>query len=204
MNQINFKNSIKRTVDLFVSFFGLIFLLPLLLFISILIKLDSPGPLLYRGRRVGKYGNEFLMYKFRTMTPDAEQFGSTTALNDNRITNLGFVLRKYKLDELPQLLNVLMGNMSLVGPRPEVAEHTNAYTVEESRILTVKPGITDYSSIYFASLTELLGEDNAHAVFVSQYRSKKNLLRLKYVAEQSFFVDTKIIIMTIRAIIKKF
>jgi lipopolysaccharide/colanic/teichoic acid biosynthesis glycosyltransferase len=168
-----------------------------------MIKLDSKGPVIYSGIRIGLNGNEFFMYKFRTMVVGAESDGTTTYLNDRRITRIGKLLRKFKIDELPQFLNVIKGDMSIVGPRPEVYEHTSAYSNEEKIILSVTPGITDYSSIYFSSLTELLGETDAHEIFVTKFRARKNLLRIKYVEEQSFFIDAKIIFLTIVTILKK-
>ena len=129
--------------------------------------------------------------------------GSTaTAHNDPRITRVGRFIRKYKIDELPQLINVLKGEMSIVGPRPEVEEHTSVYTDEEKFILTVLPGITDFSSIRFINLNELLGSEDANKVFKEKYREEKNKLRIKYVKERSFGVDMKIIFMTLARILK--
>jgi lipopolysaccharide/colanic/teichoic acid biosynthesis glycosyltransferase len=194
----------KRCFDIIFSFLILIFGLPLLIIISLLIKFDSKGSVIYRGLRTGVNGSEFYMYKFRTMHDGSELQGTTTALNDPRITRIGKYLRKYKLDELPQFFNVLVADMSIVGPRPEVSEHTSIYTGDELRILSVKPGITDYSSIYFSSLSELLGEDNAHFNFVSNFRHRKNLLRIRYVDERSFLVDLYIILNTVKVILLKF
>jgi len=196
-------NLIKRIFDIVASSAILIVLSPILFLISFLVKFSSDGPILYRGCRVGRYGDKFMMYKFRTMKIDSEKFGTTTSLRDPRVTKFGNLLRRYKLDELPQLFNVLAGEMSIVGPRPEVVEHTEVYTEEEREILSVLPGITDYSSVQLIGLTELLGSDNAHDVFITQYRSKKNALRLRYVQERSFLTDFKIILLTIRALISK-
>jgi lipopolysaccharide/colanic/teichoic acid biosynthesis glycosyltransferase len=138
------------------------------------------------------------------MKEDSEFQGTTTALNDPRITRIGSYLRKYKLDELPQFFNVLMGQMSVVGPRPEVSEHTSAYSEDEMCILSVKPGITDFSSIYFSSLSDLLGENDAHRNFVENFRNKKNLLRIKYVNERSFLIDLYIVFNTVKVILQKF
>ncbi len=189
----------KRGFDLLVAGIAVLVLSPVFAVIAIGVKASSPGPVLYRGRRTGQHGHEFAMFKFRTMQVDAERFGTTTALRDPRVTRLGAVLRHYKLDELPQFFNVLRGEMSLVGPRPEVEEHTNAYTEEERAILSVRPGITDLSSIRFSGLTELLGAQNAHEVFLTTYRAEKNALRLRYVRERSFWTDLKIIGLTCRA-----
>jgi lipopolysaccharide/colanic/teichoic acid biosynthesis glycosyltransferase len=193
----------KRLFDLLLSVFLLIALAPALILIAIFIKATSKGHVLYMGQRMGLNGTQFGILKFRTMIPDAEAQGTTTAENDPRITGIGRFLRKTKLDELPQLLNVARGEMSFVGPRPEVEEHTNDYTDEEKLILTVRPGITDFSSIYFISLDEVLGSDNPHQVYVSRIRAEKNRLRLKYVREQSFFTDLNIIAYTAAALVRK-
>ena len=152
---------------------------------------------------MGQAGRQFAIWKFRTMQPDSERHGTTTSLGDSRITPFGGVLRRFKLDELPQLINVLFGEMSIVGPRPEVEEHTKEYTAEEQAILTVPPGITDYASIRFAALDEVVGPDNPHEVYVTRVRAEKNQLRLKYVANRSFREDLRIIAATVGAIAKK-
>lgn len=177
-------------------------LLPVLGVIALTIKAESAGPVLYRGVRTGRYGRPFRILKFRTMVPDAEAGGTTTALGDPRITRVGRVLRACKLDELPQLLNVVSGEMSLVGPRPEVEEHTREYTEEERDILSVPPGITDYASVRFVNLDEILGSDNPHAVFVTRYRAEKNRLRLEYVRRRSLREDIAILGRTAGAILQ--
>ena len=171
----------KRIFDIVLAGIALTVFLPLFIAISVFIKFDSDGPIFYLGERVGLYGKLFRIYKFRTMQKDAEAYGTTTAKGDPRITRTGRFLRKSKVDELPQLLNILKGEMSFVGPRPEVEEHTNEYSQEERLILSVRPGITDYSSIRFISLDEVLGSDNPHQVYLSSVRAEKNMLRLKYV-----------------------
>jgi lipopolysaccharide/colanic/teichoic acid biosynthesis glycosyltransferase len=193
----------KRAFDVGIAGMSLVVLSPLLLAIAIAIKLTSRGPVLYRGVRTGRDGIPFEMLKFRTMVPDAEQAGTTTRLGDPRITSVGRLLRRAKLDELPQLINVLGGTMSLVGPRPEVAEHTDAYDDAERAILSVTPGITDFSSIHFVSLDEVLGTENPHEVFVTRIRAEKNQLRLKYVRERSFLVDLRILAGTVRVVLRK-
>lgn len=190
----------KRVFDIVLAAGLLTALSPLLLGIAIAVRLTSRGPILYRGQRVGRYGEKFHILKFRTMLVDAETYGTTTALNDWRITAIGGWLRRYKLDELPQLLNVLRGQMSLVGPRPEVEEHTTEYSEEERRILSVLPGVTDYSSIRFARLDVALGAVNAHEVYLNGVRAEKNALRLRYVRERCFRVDLRILLMTAVAI----
>jgi lipopolysaccharide/colanic/teichoic acid biosynthesis glycosyltransferase len=189
---------IKRLFDVVAATAGLLLLWPVLLLIAIVIKLDSRGPVFYRGVRTGLNGRPFRIFKFRTMVPNAEQIGSTaTARYDPRITRVGRVLRRYKVDEFPQLFNVLSGEMSFVGPRPEVEEHTSVYTDEEKAILSVKPGITDFASIHFRNLGEMLGDEDANAVFIEKYRGEKNRLRLEYVRKRSFLVDMKIIFETL-------
>jgi lipopolysaccharide/colanic/teichoic acid biosynthesis glycosyltransferase len=193
-----------RLFDIVVASLGLLFLFPLLLLFAVLVKLDSPGPVFYRGRRTGRYGVEFRIFKFRTMVVDAEQVGGTsTAANDFRITRIGGFLRKYKLDELPQLLNVLKGEMSIVGPRPEVEEYTSCYDDEERIALTVRPGITDYASICFVNLGEVLGSEDADRVYVERVRPIKNQLRVKYVRERSFAGDLKIIALTVFTLVRR-
>lgn len=193
----------KRAFDLAVAGLGIAGLSPVLALVAAAVKLTSPGPVLYRGTRIGLHGRPFTILKFRTMHVDAERMGTTTRIDDPRITRVGRFLRRYKLDELPQLLNVLRGQMSLVGPRPEVEEHTSAYTVEERAILTVLPGITDYSSIHFASLDEVLGREDPHNVYVSRIRGEKNQLRLRYVRTATFREDLRIIGKTVVAIARK-
>ncbi len=193
----------KRAFDLATASAGLVILAPVLAFVAVAVKLSSAGPILYRGERTGMHGTKFHILKFRTMQMDAEAFGTTTRLHDPRITPVGQFLRRYKVDELPQLLNVLRGEMSIVGPRPEVEEHTSEYTPEEQEILTVLPGITDYSSIRFASLDEVLGTENPHEVYVTRIRGQKNQLRLQYVRQRSFAEDIRIIIQTLHVILQK-
>ncbi len=192
----------KRVFDLVVGAGLLGVLSPVLLAIALAVRLTSRGPILYRGERIGKNGQKFHLLKFRTMRPDAELYGTTTALNDWRITPVGQRLRRYKLDELPQLVNVMRGQMSLVGPRPEVEEHTLVYSEEEQAILSVLPGITDFSSIHFARLDLVLGATSAHQVYLDGVRAEKNALRLRYVRQRCFRVDLKILLMTAVAIVR--
>ncbi len=188
---------LKRVFDFTCALMGLLVLAPLFLFIAVLVKLDSRGPVFYRGVRIGLHGRAFRIFKFRTMRPDAELVGSTsTAHNDWRLTRVGRWLRPFKIDELPQLINVLTGEMSIVGPRPEVEEHTSAYTGEEKIILSVLPGITDYASIHFFNLDELIGPEDPGRVFVQKYRSEKTRLRVAYIRDRSFLNDLQIILMT--------
>jgi len=156
------------------------------------------------GKRVGKFGKPFKMYKFRTMVKEAEKLGGpSTSDDDARLTNIGKIVRKYKLDELPQLINVLKGEMSFVGPRPEVPMEVKTYNDEEKRILTVKPGITDYASLTFHNEGEILkGSEDPHQAYREKIRPEKLRLGLKYVDSQSFRVDIKIIIQTLSALIR--
>ena len=202
---VNLYSAAKYLIDSGVSLCGLIILSPLLATIALLIKLDSQGPVFYRGVRTGRYGVPFRVFKFRTMVERAERLGGTsTAASDPRITRIGKWLRNYKIDELPQLLNVLKGEMSLVGPRPEVEEYTGLYTSEERLILSVPPGITDLSSIRFRDLNEILDEaDDADRYFAENVLPIKNQLRLEYVRNRSLRLDFKIIFRTFLALWKK-
>lgn len=194
---------IKRLIDAAVATFGLIALAPLLGAIALKIKKADGGWVLYRGERIGKDGSPFKIYKFRTMVINAEQIGGpSTSEDDPRVTPLGRVLRKYKLDELPQLINVLKGEMSLVGPRPEVPSEVETYTEEERRILTVRPGITDWASITFRNEGEILrGSVDPHQVYREKIRPEKLRLALKYVDEVSPATDAMIILKTVKAVL---
>lgn len=193
----------KRAFDIVASSLGLLFLSPAILLIAILVKLYSPGPVFYRGLRIGRQGTPFKVFKFRTMISNAEKIGGpSTADDDPRITGIGRFLRKYKLDELPQLINVLKGEMSLVGPRPEVPHYVNMLTKEERDILSVRPGITDWASICNSDEGAVLsGNPDPEKTYMEKIRPEKIRLQLKYVRERSFFVDLKIIFQTLRAII---
>lgn len=198
---VRLEESMKRSVDFFFSALGLVSISPLLLLVAFVIKLDSHGPVFYRGVRIGRYGNPFRMWKFRTMHVGSESLGVTTGKDDPRITRTGKFLRKYKIDELPQLVNVLVGDMSLVGPRPEFEEHTSAYKGEEKLILSVRPGITDYASVQFHNLNELVGSEEPHRVFIEKFRPEKNRLRVAYVKQQSLREDLKILFKTLACVI---
>ena len=193
----------KRFFDIAAATLGLVFLSPFLLWIAWLIRHEDGGPVFYRGVRVGLHGSPFRIYKFRTMLVDAEKIGgSSTSDDDPRITKIGKTLRKYKLDELPQLINVLIGNMSIVGPRPEVQRYTDMYIQEEKAILTVRPGITDWASIWNADEGAVLaGMADPEKAYEELIRPTKLKLQLKYVYEQSFLTDLKIILLTLLAII---
>ena len=194
----------KRIFDINACLFALPILLPLFAVMAISIKVNSPGPVFYRGSRIGLGGKPFGIFKFRTMVVDAEKIGGgTTALKDPRITSIGNFLRKYKLDELPQIFNVIKGDMSLVGPRPELQQYTNQYKGEEMLILSVRPGITDYSSMKFSALDEVVGAGDADRVFEETVLARKNELRIRYVKEHTFFGDIKLILQTLCLIFRK-
>jgi lipopolysaccharide/colanic/teichoic acid biosynthesis glycosyltransferase len=188
----------KRLLDVIVAVLGLLLLGPVLILIALIIKISSPGPVLYRGTRVGLDGRLFAMMKFRTMVVNAESLGgSATAADDPRITAIGKFLRRYKLDELPQFLNVLAGDMSLVGPRPEVQKYVSLYSPEEKAILAVRPGITDWASIWNSNEAAVLeGSRDPEKTYEELIRPTKLALQLLYVQKRSFFMDSKILFHT--------
>ena len=196
----------KRLFDLGASFFGLILLTPIFVLSALWIMIDSKGPIFFRQERVGFQGINFRIHKFRTMVLNAEKKGKQiTVGEDSRITTVGSFLRKYKLDELPQLIDVLVGDMSLVGPRPEVPKYIDCYSDDEKYdVLSVKPGITDNASIEFRNENELLASSNdPEATYINEVLPKKIALYRKYVRECSFFGDVAIIFKTIFLIIKR-
>jgi lipopolysaccharide/colanic/teichoic acid biosynthesis glycosyltransferase len=168
-----------------------------------LIILDSRGGVFYKQVRVGKNDSDFYLLKFRSMRTDADKKGLlTVGGRDPRITRMGYYLRKYKIDELPQLLNVLKGDMSLVGPRPEVRKYVSLYNNEQKKVLSVQPGITDYASIEYSNENEILGKaDDPEQVYIDEIMPAKLQLNLKYIAEKSIATDFKIIFRTLRKII---
>lgn len=196
---------IKRIFDIFFSLLGLIIFSPLFFIISILIKLDSQGPVFYRGERIGQFGKRFRIFKFRTMVKDAEKLGGpSTPADDPRLTKFGKFLRKYKLDELPQLINVLKGEMSLVGPRPEVKMYVEMLKLEErEKILSVKPGMVDLASLWNFHEEEILkGSPDPEKVYMEKIRPKKIELQLEYIKNRSFLLDLNIIVKTILKLFK--
>jgi lipopolysaccharide/colanic/teichoic acid biosynthesis glycosyltransferase len=194
---------LKRLFDLTVSLMILPFLLPFFAITAIAIKLAAPGPVFYRGWRTGLDGKPFRIFKFRTMVNDAEKIGGpSTALNDPRLTKIGKFLRKYKVDELPQFVNILQGKMSVVGPRPQVEGYTKLYDDDEKIILSVKPGLTDYASIKFINLDQVLGDESVDEKYLKEIEPQKNKLRMKYAKEHSFWIDIKIILMTFMQMLK--
>jgi len=191
---------VKRIFDFIASLAGLIVLSPVLIVIAIWIKLDSQGPVFFRQNRIGQFSIPFKIYKFRTMVVNAESLGNQiTVGNDRRITRSGAFLRKYKLDELPQLADVLFGQMSLVGPRPEVAKYVEYYSPEDKKIIhSVKPGITDNASIEYREENKLLGmSSNPEETYIKQVLPRKVELYKQYVANRSFRGDINIILKTL-------
>jgi len=197
MNKIN--KVIKRIFDIICSTLGLIFLSPLLIIITILIKMGSDGPIFFKQIRVGENEKEFLILKFRTMVVDAEKLGKQITIgNDNRITKIGLFLRKYKLDELPQLINVFKGEMSLVGPRPEVPRYVRLYTEEQRKVLNIKPGITDLASLRYRDENDLLGDkQDPEDFYINTVMPDKLALNLEYIEKRNIIFDIYIIIKTI-------
>jgi len=191
---------VKRFFDVVISANGLLLLSPFFLLLALVIKLDSHGPVFYRGGRVGRFGRPFRIYKFRSMVVDADKGAASTTATDHRVTRSGRFIRKFKFDEFSQLINVFLGDMSLVGPRPEVQKFVDMYTEEEKIILTVRPGITDWSSIRFHNEGEIIessGISDADEAYAKLIRSEKLRLQLKYVKEHNLWVDVKIVVSTV-------
>ena len=194
----------KRAMDIVLSACALAILWPLLLLIALAIWIDDPGPVFYRQVRVGRNGKTFRIFKFRSMVMDADKKGlAITVGRDSRITRVGAVLRKTKLDELAQLLNVILGQMSFVGPRPEVHKYVELYTPYQRQVLLVRPGITDYASIAYRNENDLLaGAPNPEAMYIEQIMPDKIELNMKYLREISPLADIRLILKTIVAVIK--
>lgn len=192
-----------RLFDILFAGIGLIVLSPLLAVLYLLVCIESPGGCFYRQKRVGKNGKDFWLYKFRSMRKGADKKGLiTVGGHDSRITHTGYFIRKYKLDELPQLFNVLRGDMSLVGPRPEVRKYVDMYTSEQRKVLSVRPGITDYASIEYADENVILGQSaNPDKTYIEQIMPDKIRLNMKYIANHSIGEYFKIIFLTFKKII---
>jgi lipopolysaccharide/colanic/teichoic acid biosynthesis glycosyltransferase len=199
------KQMLKRFFDIFFSALGLILLTPLLALLAIAIKKSSSGPVLYRGIRVGRGGKLFRMLKFRTMVADAEALGgSCTSDDDFRITSIGRRLRKYKLDELPQLINVLRGEMSFVGPRPEVQQYVSMFSEEEKQILRVRPGVTDLATLWDSDEGALLAKSSdPERTYLETIRPEKVRLQLEYVRERSLLLDLRIVCSTLALVCRR-
>ena len=198
-------NASKRIFDFIIASIGLCVLSPVIVALALVIWLDSKGPILYRGARVGLNEKRFHILKFRTMIVNADQIGgSCTADNDPRITKAGKFLRRTKLDELPQLINVLRGEMSLVGPRPEVQSFTDKYDAQQRQVLMVKPGITDFATLWDSDEGMLLkGEANPDLIYAERILPMKLKLQLEYIAKRSFRTDLKILVETISLVFKR-
>ena len=196
-------NMLKRGFDVVSSLIGIILLFPVLLILWICIQLESSGGGFYRQIRVGKNGVDFRLWKFRTMQTGADKKGLLTiGGRDSRVTRIGFYLRKYKLDELPQLINVIVGDMSIVGPRPEVRKYVELYSQDQRKVLSVKPGITDYASIEYSNENELLAQsENPEKTYIEEVLPAKLESNQKYLNEQGFLTDLKIIFQTIGKIV---
>ena len=193
----------KRLFDIVASCIWLVVLSPLLLAVAIWIKLDSKGPVFYRQVRVGRYNKDFRIFKFRSMRMGSDK-GSLVTIGgrDPRVTRSGYFIRKYKLDELPQLLNVLLGDMSLVGPRPEVRHYVNYWTAEQMHVLDVRPGLTDPASIKFRNENDLLGAvEDPEAYYINVIMQEKIKLYLQYVENASFWYDLKLLFKTLKVIV---
>ena len=195
---------LKRVMDIVISGGALLVIWPVLLLIALAIKIDDPGPVFYRQVRVGRNGKEFRIFKFRTMVVDADKKGlAITVGRDHRITRMGRLLRKTKLDELAQLINVLIGEMSFVGPRPEVPKYVNMYTPYQRQVLLVRPGITDYASIAYRNENDMLeGADDPEKMYIDVIMPDKIELNMKYLREISPLADIRLILSTIIAVIR--
>lgn len=193
---------LKRIFDIFFAAAGLIILSPVFIITAVIIKLDSKGPVIYKQSRVGKGNRDFQLYKFRSMKPDSDVSGLlTVGGRDPRITTSGYYLRKFKLDELPQLINVLKGEMSFVGPRPEVRKYVDIYTEDQKKVLSVSPGITDVASIKYRNENELLEKaDDPERFYVENIMPDKISLNLEYIDQRSLFKDLKVILKTLSAV----
>ncbi|GGZ70229.1 sugar transferase [Algibacter mikhailovii] len=196
---------LKRVFDFVFSILGLALLSPILLIISILIKLDSKGPVFFKQERVGKNNINFVIYKFRTMRIQSDKKGLLTIGNhDSRITKIGYFLRRYKIDEFPQLINVVKGDMSFVGPRPELRHYVNFYSKSDMEIFTVRPGITGLASLKYRNEVELLkAAKDPEKLFIETIIPDKLKFNKEYIKKQSFLFDLKLIIQTVFKVISK-
>lgn len=195
---------VKRGFDIVITGTALLFLWPLYVVISFAIISEDGLPIFYRAERGGYQNKPFMICKFRSMVKDADKIGGdTTAFHDSRITKIGNILRKIKLDEIPQIGQVFLGKMSLIGPRPELLKYTDQYEGENKNILEVRPGITDFSSIEFVNLDEIVGEKNADEMYEKYVLERKNALRVKYAYSVSFHTDAYILFRTLITVFKK-
>lgn len=195
---------VKRVLGLLLAIILLAILWPFYFIIALAVAIEDGFPVFYRPQRGGYRNKPFRIFKFRSMVKNADKIGGgTTALNDPRITKVGNFLRKTKLDEIPQLFNIIGGSMSFIGPRPELLRYTDQYEGEEKLIFEVRPGITDYSSIEFINLDEIVGQGDADEMYEKYVLKKKNALRIKYAKEVSFVTDVKLFSLTVWRVIKK-
>ena len=194
---------IKRFLDFFLALVLLPFFLVVMLPISLLVKFTSKGPVFYHALRGGYHNKPFSILKFRTMKLGSDKYSGTTALNDPRVTRLGRLLRKTKLDELPQIFNILTGDMSFIGPRPELLKYTTRYSKEQECILWVRPGISDPSSIQLISLDEAVGHDDPEGIYERKILRQKNAMRVAYAKSQSFSQDTRLLLTTLTCVLRK-
>lgn len=194
----------KRVIGLLLAIILLAILWPFYFIIALAVAIEDGFPVFYRPQRGGYHNKPFRIFKFRSMVKNADKIGGgTTALNDPRITKVGNFLRKTKLDEIPQLFNIIGGSMSFIGPRPELLRYTDQYEGEEKLIFEVRPGITDFSSIEFINLDEIVGQGDADEMYEKYVLKKKNALRIKYAKEVSFGTDIKLFSLTVWRVIKK-
>jgi lipopolysaccharide/colanic/teichoic acid biosynthesis glycosyltransferase len=193
----------KRIFDLFFALLGIIFLSPLLILVSIFILLDSGWPILYIAKRIGQNEREFKMLKFRTMKPKSDKLSITVGNKDPRVTRIGYILRFLKLDELPQMINIIKGEMSFVGPRPDIAYYKEYYKKYCPNYYELKPGITSYSSIYFSNESQLyVNVEDPEKVYINETIPKKVELDKKYFFNKSIITDLKIILQTLKQVLK--
>jgi len=194
---------IKRLADIVASIIVLLLLFPVFLVISIWILLDSPGGLFYKQVRVGKNGKEFKLFKFRSMRTGADKEGQITIGNDKRVTRSGKFIRKFKIDEFPQLINIIAGDMSVVGPRPEVPKYVKMYSDEQKKVLSVRPGLSDFATIEYINEQEQLGKSpDPEKLYINTIMPEKLALNLKYIQSRSFSTDLKIILKTFSSILR--
>jgi len=194
---------IKRTFDIITSLFVIVILSPLFIVISVWILIDSKGGIFYKQIRVGKNGKEFKLLKFRSMKTGADKSGQLTVGNDARVTRVGHFIRKTKIDEFPQLLNIIKGDMSVVGPRPEVPKYVALYNEEQMRVLSVRPGLTDLASLKYFNEQEVLGKSlDPEKTYIEEVMPEKLRLNLQYVSQRSFYLDMSLIFRTIAKIFR--
>ncbi|MBQ7490567.1 MAG: sugar transferase [Bacteroidales bacterium] len=196
---------VKRIFDIIAALAGLLVLSPLIILLCIIIPLDSKGSPFFCQKRVGRHNRDFSLYKFRTMRKDSDKAGLlTVGGKDSRITRIGYWLRKFKIDEIPQLINILKGEMSVVGPRPEVRKYVNMYTPHQMQVLEVRPGLTDLASIKYVNENEILGQSSdPEKTYIEKIMPEKIELNLQYIENQSIIYDIELIFKTFAAILKK-